>query len=135
MARRRPTPGPRPDNYAHIDGSGIEQTYDANSVRIPWRLATDYVRSGDTRCKTLASSIVATLKSSSGGDPAQTSYAYNLDGTPRSGLYYEPTTAGCLVAGALVDSAHQAFENILFTDASILPKSGRDSTHRCRLVA
>lgn len=112
--------GPRPDTVAHIDGSGIEQYYDANSVRIPWRLATDYVKSGDATCKALVNAIVATIKTSSGSDPQNTSYAYKLDGTPLSGLYYDPTTGGCIMAGACVDAAHQAFVNLCFTDATTI---------------
>jgi hypothetical protein len=109
---------PRPDTIARIDRSGIEDIFDQNSVRNPWRWATDFVWTGDTGWGNLADGIVDTLKASSGGSATAFSYAYSLDGTPRSGLYYEPTTAGCLVAGAMVDSGHQSFVNALFTQIS-----------------
>jgi hypothetical protein len=105
---------PRPDTVVRLDRSGIEDIYDQNSVRNPWRWATDYVWSGDTAWKNLANGIVGTLKTSSGGSASGFSYAYGLDGTPRSGLYHEGTTSGCVMAGAMVDSAHQTFLNTLF---------------------
>jgi hypothetical protein len=99
----------------HIDRSGIEQLFDQNSVRNPWRWANDYVFSGDSAWGNLANDIVGTLKASSGGSASGFSYAYELDGTPRSGLYHEGTTSGCVMAGCMVSSAHQTFLNTLFT--------------------
>jgi endoglucanase len=105
---------PRPDTVAHIDRSGIEQIYDQNSVRNPWRWATDYIYSGDTGWGNLAKGIVTTLQSSSGGSASGFSYAYNLDGSAVSNLYHEGTTAGCVMAGCMVDASFQTFLNTLF---------------------
>lgn len=106
---------PRPDTVARIDRSGIEDIYDQNSVRNPWRWATDYVYSGDTGWGNLAKGIVTTMQSSSGGSSFGFSYAYRLDGTPvTSGLYHDSTQAGCVMAGCMVDASFQTFLNTLF---------------------
>lgn len=106
---------PRPDTVARIDRSGVEDIYDGNAVRHPWRWGCDYVYSGDTGWKGLANDIVTTLKASSGGSASGFSWAYSLDGTPRSNLYHDKGQAGCVMVGCMVDSAHQTFLNTLFT--------------------
>ena len=109
---------PKPDNVARIDGSGIEDIYDSNAVRNPWRWGTDYVYSGDSAWGTITNNNVAWIKNNSGGDPNQTSFAYDLNGTPKSGLYYDPSTGGCIMVGAMVNSGNQAFLNACFNAAS-----------------
>lgn len=105
---------PRPDTVARIDRSGIEDIYDQNSVRNPWRWATDYIYSGDTGWSTLAKNIVTQMQTSSGGSANNFSYAYRLDGTPVSNLYHDATQAGCVMAGCMVDAGFQTFLNTLF---------------------
>jgi hypothetical protein len=106
---------PRPDNTARVDRSGYEDIYDGNSVRNPWRWATDYVWSGDTGWKGLTNDIVTTLKASSGGSASGFSWAYDLAGNPQSNLYHDKGQAGCVMAGCMVDSANQTFLNTLFS--------------------
>lgn len=106
---------PRPDTVARIDRSGQEDIYDQNSVRNPWRWATDYIYSGDTGWQTLAKNIVTQMQTSSGGSASGFSYAYKLDGTPiTANLYHEGTTSGCVMCGCMVDSGFQTFLNTLF---------------------
>lgn len=107
----RPVPSPGGKIESTIEGD-----YDQNAVRNPWRWGTDYLFSGDTGWQAVAGNITAFIKSDSGADPAQTSWAYTLDGAILSPTrYYEPTTTGCVMVGAMVDSAHQAFLNACFT--------------------
>jgi hypothetical protein len=107
---------PRPDTVVHLDRTGLEGIYDQNSVRNPWRWATDYVYSGDTGWGNLAKGIVSWMQTSSGGSANGFSWAYNLDGSPyRAGLYHDGATAGCVMAGCMVDASYQTFLNTLFS--------------------
>lgn len=108
-------PNPRPDTVAHIDRSMIEQIYDENAVRNPWRWGTDYVWSGDTAWQTLAKNIVTQIQTSSGGSASGLTWAYNLDGSPyQGGLYHDGMQAGCVMAGCVTDSGFQTFLNTLY---------------------
>lgn len=105
---------PKPDNVVRLDRSGIEDIYDENSIRNPWRWGADFVHSGDAGWGTLAKNIVTQMQTNSGGSASSLCYAYRLDGTPYANLYKEPAQGGCLMAGCAVDATLQTFMNTLY---------------------
>lgn len=95
--------------------SSYEGKYDQNSVRCPWRWATDYLWTGDTTWGTLASQIVTTIKGVAGGDVNQTTWMYNLDGTAADNLYYDPMTVSMTMVGGMTSASHQAWVDAAWT--------------------
>lgn len=113
-----PAGTPRPDTVAHVDGSGVEQLYDQNAVRNPWRWGTDYLWSGDTTWGGFAKNINTTIKADCGSDPNNTCYQYNLNGTGASSRYFSCTTVGGIMVGSMCDSTQQSWLNQLFSQGS-----------------
>lgn len=102
-------------------GGKIEGPYEGdfaqNAVRDPWRLGIDFVFSNDANVHTICSNMVNEIKTVAGSSATNTSWAYDLAGNNlnSTGGYYEPTTDGCQMVGAMVDAAHQTWLNNLFT--------------------
>ncbi len=113
-----PAGTPRPDNVAHVDGSGVEGLYDQNAVRNPWRWGTDYLWSGDATWGGFARDINATLKADCGGNPNNTCYQYNLNGTGASVRYFSTTACGGMLVGAMCDAGQQSWVNQIFSQGS-----------------
>jgi endoglucanase len=73
-ARAKPA---RP-NYLERDSDG---EYKFNSCRVPWRIGTDYVVSGDPRARRALAPLNAWIVGRTGGDPAKIVDGYRLDGS------------------------------------------------------
>jgi endoglucanase len=110
------TPYPSPGGMG--DFTDTEMNYFANAQRNPWRYGTDYVLSGDARWKAVCNKMMAFFKADTGGDPARTAIGYAMNGTPMLRPYPNWTPKGMIgpqLCGAMVDSAHQAYLNSLWT--------------------
>jgi endo-1,4-beta-D-glucanase Y len=104
---------------------GLHTDYDYNSCRVPWRLATDYVVTGDVKVKDRLAKINAFIQKQTGGDPAKIVDGYSLKGEPwtvdpkappelsSAGTPVVPGENGCFTSsfgtGAIVDSKNQAW--------------------------
>ena len=108
---------PAPSTGYIGDGNAMEGFYYWNACRLPWRLASDYVTSGDNRSKVVTGKIIDFFQNSTGGNPALIQSGYKLDGTSlatfQNGSYIGPATAG-----ALVDARFQPFLNSLWSYSS-----------------
>jgi endo-1,4-beta-D-glucanase Y len=86
-----------------------------NSCRVPWRLGTDYLVSGDARARQALERMNGFIKTKTGGDPAKIAPGYRLDGTALG----TGTANGAFVApfavAAMVDGNHQAWLDALWT--------------------
>ncbi len=85
-----------------------------NGCRIPWRLGSDYVTSGDDRSKVVTGKIMDFLNNVTGGNAALITMGYKLDGTPLSTPttdWTSPSFAGPATVGAMVDPRFQNFLN------------------------
>jgi len=100
------------------DGNLLEDDYSYNACRIPWRLASDYVTSGDERSKVVTAKLTDFFQRATGGQPANFSGGYTLSGTPMAPGYPSPTFVGPATAGAMVDAKFQPFLNSLWTHSS-----------------
>jgi endo-1,4-beta-D-glucanase Y len=100
----------------------LHSDYDYNSCRVPWRLASDYVVSGDAKVKARLAKINAFIQKQTGGDPSKIIDGYSLAGEPWvasnpprmiNGMAEYPRENGCFTAsfgtGAIVDAANQAW--------------------------
>ena len=110
------TPIPSPGFMG--DGNLLEDDYSYNACRIPWRLASDYVTSGDERSKTVTVKLTDFFNAATGGNPANFSGGYTLSGTPMAPGYPSTAFVGPATAGAMVDAKFQPFLNSLWTHSS-----------------
>ena len=103
---------PAPPRYLEGRNDGC---YSYNACRVPWRVGTDYLLSGDPRALALLAPLNAWIQKATGGDPAKINAGYRLDGKP---LGEDDSAAfiGPLAVAAMADPAHQAWLNALWAD-------------------
>jgi endo-1,4-beta-D-glucanase Y len=103
------TPDPAPPGFLEGPNDG---KYSYNACRNPWRLATDFVVSGDARASSALAPINAWIRTTTGNDPSQIGAGYALDGTPTPGTdYLSQAFVAPFGVGAMVDAANQAWLN------------------------
>jgi hypothetical protein len=103
------TPAPSPGFMG--DGIAQEGDYWWNSCRDPWRLASDYVLSGDAGTKAVCARLVNFFQgqvNAAGGDVSVIGTGYDLSGNKltsgNSAAYHGP-----IMAGAVIDGSYQGF--------------------------
>lgn len=106
------TPDPAPADFLEGPNDGA---YDYNACRDPWRLATDFLVSGDARAHTAVQRMITWIRTATGGDPTAIKSGYQLNGTMSPGADY-PSMAfiAPFGAGATVDAANQAWLNAVW---------------------
>jgi hypothetical protein len=112
------TPTPAPSTGYIGDGNDKEGYFWWNACRNPWRLASDYLLSGDKRFATVTGRMIEFFERSSGGNPNKIGTGYALDGTILTGgdmpggnsaAYHAP-----ICAGACVDARFQGFADAMW---------------------
>ncbi len=95
---------------AHFLEGAHDGEYSYNACRDPWRLATDFLVSGDARSRAAVQRIEAWIRGVTGGDPTLIRAGYQLDGGTVSGTnYVSMAFVAPLGVGAMVDGANQAW--------------------------
>ncbi|MFC6650458.1 glycosyl hydrolase family 8 [Paenibacillus rhizoplanae] len=88
--------------------------YNYNSCRVPWRITTDYLLTGDNRALSQLTQLNSWIKTKTGGTPGNIKDGYKLDGTTfgsyNSGAFYGP-----FGVGAMTSSANQSWLNSLWS--------------------
>ncbi len=105
---------PAPSTGYIGDGNEFEGFYYWNACRLPWRLASDYVTSGDTRSKNVTAKMMDFFVRDTGGKLENIREGYRLDGSAliAENLYWNPGSfVGPAVAGAMVDGRFQGALN------------------------
>jgi endo-1,4-beta-D-glucanase Y len=102
------TPTPAQPNFLEDVTDGA---YGYNACRVPWRLASDGVLSGDPRARELLDPIIAWTVSSTAGEPAAIVDGYTLTGDPIGSGQSLAFTAP-LAVGAMFDGSHQAWLDV-----------------------
>lgn len=100
--------------HAGFLGGDRDGDYSFNACRVPWRLGTDGLLSGDTAVLAAAAKIAAWSETKTSGNPDQLREGYHLDGTnlpPDSG--FNTVFAAPLAVGAMTDPARQTWLNSL----------------------
>jgi hypothetical protein len=99
------SPSPPPGRILENNTDG---DYSWNSCRVPWRLGTEYIVSGDARAKAALEKINDWIKLDSGGDPELVVDGYRLSGA-RMGEGDSAAYLAPFGVAALVDARHQAW--------------------------
>ena len=98
---------PRPAAPNFLEGSK-DGAYGWNSCRVPWRLGTDFIASGDERAKAALERINTWITAQTGGDPEKISAGYDLAGGALE-RWNSPAFIAPLGVAAVVDARHQAW--------------------------
>jgi endoglucanase len=112
-------PTPAPARFMEGDHDG---RYAYNACRLPWRLGTDYLLSGDARARAALEAINTWFKAHTGGNPAQIRNGYTLEGAP-FGPAPSLAFAAPLGVAAMTDPAHQPWLDALFHHTASAPAS------------
>ncbi|MFI5251413.1 MAG: glycosyl hydrolase family 8 [Bacteroidota bacterium] len=111
--RLNTSPAPAPANYIESPYDGY---YNYNACRDPWRIATDYLVSGDPRAKNAVQKINTWMKTQTGGDPSLILSGYKLNGANIPGNNYSDASfTAPLMVGAMVDPSNQPWLNSLWS--------------------
>jgi endo-1,4-beta-D-glucanase Y len=111
---KNPLASPQPVAPNFLEGPN-DGAYDYNACRDPWRLATDYLVSGDARAKTAVQRINVWIRGATAGDPSTIKSGYKLNGTMSSGAdYLSMAFVAPLGVGAMVDAANQGWLNAVW---------------------
>jgi hypothetical protein len=105
-------PQPSPGNMG--DGNLNEHHYWWNACRNPWRLASDYLTSGDTMTKAITTRLIDFFAAKGAANPYAIGTGYRIsDGQQITGGN-SPAYHGPILAGACVDAKYQAFCNAMW---------------------
>jgi len=106
-----PLGAPSPVESFFIEGPN-DGAYDYNACRDPWRLATDYLVSGDERARTAVQRITTWFRDATGDDPESIQAGYQLDGTlSRYADYRSMAFVAPLGVSAMTDASNQIWLN------------------------
>jgi len=109
-----PLTAPQPAKPGFLE-SANDGRYYYNACRDPWRLATDFVVSGEPRAQTAVQRIDQWIRAATGGDPTAIKSGYKLDGTPVGNSdYLSMAFVAPLGVGAMVDADNQSWLNALW---------------------
>ena len=118
-----PDAGLLPDFIVHLDKKAqpaspnfLESPYDGyynyNACRVPWRIATDYLLSGDKRSKIMAGKINRWIRETTQNKPDNISAGYTLAGNDIKGRYFEALSfIAPFAVSAMVDKKNQQWLN------------------------
>src|SRR5262249_4033096 len=95
--------------------------------RVPWRLALDFLLSGDVRAQAAVQRINRFIRAKTGEDPARVRDGYHLDGTE---LHPDSDSVAAFVApfgvAAMVDAENQKWLDAVYTAVVARPLDAED---------
>ncbi|MDB5134023.1 MAG: beta-glucanase [Mucilaginibacter sp.] len=96
----------------HYLESAYDGYYNYNACRVPWRIATDYLLTGDKRSKIMVGKINRWIRETTSNKPDNISAGYTLDGNDIKGRYFEALSfIGPFAVAAMVDRKNQQWLN------------------------
>ncbi|ASU33564.1 glycosyl hydrolase family 8 [Mucilaginibacter xinganensis] len=102
-------PKPAPANFLESPYDGY---YNYNACRDPWRLATDYLLTGDKRSKKMVDKINRWIRSTTHNDTYNLGAGYSLDGVDMKHRNFEALSfVAPFAVSAMVDVKNQAWLN------------------------
>jgi hypothetical protein len=102
-------PAPAQRNYLESRYDGY---YNYNACRVPWRIATDYLLTGDPRAKAVNDKINRWIRETTKNKPYNISAGYTLAGNDIKGRYFEALSfIGPFAVSAMVDQKNQQWLN------------------------
>jgi endoglucanase len=96
----------------HFLESGYDGYYNYNACRVPWRIATDYLATGDPRAKAINDKINRWIRETTRNKPDNISAGYTLAGNDIKGRYFEALSfIAPFAVSAMVDKKNQQWLN------------------------
>lgn len=118
------SPQPAGPNYLETAYDG---EYNYNACRVPWRIGTDYLVSGDTRAFTMVQTVNTWIKGKTAANPANIVDGYTLAGANSAGATGTSLAfVGPFAVSAMSDSSNQAWLNSLWSQITSTPLSADD---------
>ena len=112
-------PKPAPADFLK---SSTDGTYAYNACRVPWRIGTDYLVSGDVRAKSELLALTSWIEGATGGDPHKIAAGYHLDGSPSpDSNYLTMAFAAPFGVAAMADQLHKPWLNALWNLIATAP--------------
>jgi len=106
-------PKPAPPHFLESPYDGY---YNYNACRVPWRIGTDYLLTGDKRAKTISDRINRWIRETTNNDTYNLSAGYTLAGNDIKGRYFEALSFSAPFAvSAMVDQKNQVWLTHLWT--------------------
>ena len=103
------TPTPAQANYLESPYDGY---YNYNACRVPWRIATDYLLTGDLRAKAINDRINHWIRETTQNKPDNLSAGYTLEGNDVKHRYFEALSfIGPFGVSAMTDKKNQQWLN------------------------
>ncbi len=103
---------PAQPNYLESKYDGV---YNFNACRVPWRMAADYLVSGDPRAAAFLAKVNPWIRATTKGNPDNISAGYNLSGEDLPHRYYEALCFICPFAvAAMANKDNQDWLNKLW---------------------
>ncbi|MFI5162896.1 MAG: glycosyl hydrolase family 8 [Sphingobacteriales bacterium] len=100
---------------AHFLESKYDGEYNYNACRVPWRIATDYLITGDPRAKVINDKINRWIRETTKDNPDNISAGYTLAGNDIKGRYFEALSfIGPFAVSAMVDKKNQQWLNAVW---------------------
>jgi endo-1,4-beta-D-glucanase Y len=107
---KKPVPAP-----AHYLESRFDGYYNYNACRVPWRIATDYLLTGDPKAKAINDKINRWVQQTTKGNPDNISAGYTLDGNDLKSRHFEALSfIGPFAVSAMVDKKNQQWLNAVW---------------------
>jgi endo-1,4-beta-D-glucanase Y len=115
-----------PDFITHINHTArpahpryLESRYDGcynyNACRVPWRIATDYLLTGDKRSSEMVNKINHWIRQTTSDNPDNISAGYTLEGDDIRSRHFEALSfIGPFAVSAMVDQANQHWLNSIW---------------------
>ena len=102
-------PKPAPPGFLESPYDGL---YNYNACRVPWRIAIDYLLTGDKRAKAFTGKINQWLRETTNNNTYNLSAGYTLSGNDIKGRYFEALSfVGPFAVSAMVDQKNQVWLN------------------------
>lgn len=102
-------PAPAQPNYLESPYDGC---YNYNACRVPWRIATDYLLTGDRRAKAINDKINRWIRETTQNKPDNLSAGYTLAGNDIKHRYFEALSfIGPFAVSAMTDKQNQQWLN------------------------
>jgi endo-1,4-beta-D-glucanase Y len=125
-------------NYKPAPAEFLEGTTDGlyswNACRTPWRIATDYILTGDDRAKAQLQKLNDWIRKTTAGNPEKIAAGYTLDGKPLE-TYSNTAFTAPFTVSAMIDSSNQEWLNRLWTyNVSQSTKDGAYFGNSIRLI-
>ena len=99
--------------------------YSWNSCRTPWRIATDYILTGDTRALNQLTTLNNWIRNKTSNNPNNIKAGYKLDGTPFE-TYNSLSFSVPFAVGAMINADNQNWLNSLWSFTSTQPTSSNN---------